>query len=115
MLTTVAGISAALENEVNRLRESASSLTQQLLDAVAKAERAERDKSEATAAAASHEKLLQAEREAAATAREEWARLRGEMESALAEVQFGCQCFAGRHGPCDVAGGWYMHKLVNFV
>lgn len=90
-------IPAALEREIERLRESAAALTQRLLDAVAKAERAERDGREASAAQAGavRQAAEEASREAkaaAATAREEEAtRFRQEMEAALAEVIF-CVC-----------------------
>lgn len=82
---------------MERLRESASTLTQQLVDAVAKAERAERDGQEAAAAAAAmagaaqgarHE-LARALREGDSAAREEAERLKAEMEKSLAEVRIG--------------------------
>lgn len=86
-----------MEQEIERLTESAATLTQQLVDAVAKAERAERDGREAAATAAAlagtaeatRAELARATRDGASEAREQSARLREEMESALAVVRDG--------------------------
>ena len=98
---------AALEKEVERLRESTVALTQRLLDTVAEAERAgkdERDAIQAKAAEATEAAVAEAEAavaEAVAAAREEeTARCRKEMEATLLEVggrkppvYINCGCF----------------------
>ncbi|CAM9852719.1 unnamed protein product [Ectocarpus sp. 12 AP-2014] len=84
LLRTEQGKRAALEKEVERLKESTSTLTQRLLDAVAKADRAdEKERDAATAKAVAEREEIEA---AVAAARgEETARCREEFYSALAE------------------------------
>lgn len=76
---------AALEKEVERLKESTATLTQRLLDATAKAERAEEEERDAAMAKAVAERE-EIEAAMAAAREEETARCRQEFYSALAEV-----------------------------
>lgn len=74
-----------MEKEVERLKESTAALTQRLLDAVAKAERAgEEERDAATAKAVAEREEIEAA--VAAAREEETARCREEFYSALAEV-----------------------------
>lgn len=76
---------AALEKEVERLRESAAAQSQKLLDAVSEVERAKRGASSARSEAMAEGKAA-ALKEASVARKEDAARLRREMETALAEV-----------------------------
>ncbi|CAM9301094.1 unnamed protein product [Ectocarpus sp. 4 AP-2014] len=84
LLRTEQGKRAALEKEVERLKESTATLTQRLLDAVAKAERADEEERDAATAkdVAEREEI---EAAVAAAREEETARCREEFYSALAE------------------------------
>ena len=79
---------AALERDAEKLVESTSELTQRVLEAVAKAERAGEKERDALAALARAEEAagVSAAEAVAAAREEEAARCRREMETALAEV-----------------------------
>lgn len=81
-------ITVALEQEVERLRDSAVTQTQRLLDAVSKAERAEREAQEALSVQVEAAAVAEAAavRVAADAREEDMTRVRQEMEAALAEV-----------------------------
>lgn len=80
---------AALEKEVERLRESTVALTQRLLDSVAEAERASKTERDAIQAKTDEAAEVEVAAAVAAAREEETARCRAEMETALAEVREG--------------------------